>query len=235
MDCVAKTLIIGKGEVGMSLYHVLRSDHETYIKDKEDLELDGVEVLNICFPYFEGFIQAVIDYQYKYNPALTIIHSTVPVGTSSKLGVVHSPIHGKHPNLSGGIKTFTKYIGTNDPAQADLAERFLRQSGIKTKIVKNPETSELSKIYCTTQYGLNIVVMKEIKDMCDKYGADFQEAYKDWNRLYNEGYEELGMPQFRRYFLDHVKGPIGGHCVINNAKVLQTPVAKFILEQNESY
>ena len=219
----------------MSLYHVLRSDHETYIKDKEDLELEGVEVLNICFPYFDGFIKAVVDYQYKYKPSLTIIHSTVPVGTSSKLGSVHSPIHGKHPNLAEGIKTFTKYVGANSPADAELAEQFLNQAGIRTKVVKNPETSELSKIYCTTQYGINIVIMKEIKEMCDKTGADFSQAYKEWNQAYNKGYEDLGMSQFKRYSLEYNSGPIGGHCVVNNAKILGTPTAKFILEQNESY
>lgn len=222
-----KTLIIGKGEVGTSLYHVLRSDHETYIKDVEDLELDGIEILNICFPPFEGFIEAVKKYQIQYKPRLTIIHSTVPVGTSSKLGSVHSPIHGKHPNLAQGIKTFVKYIGANNPEDAELAEKFLNQAGIKTKIVKNPETSELSKIMCTTQYGLNIRAMQIIHDDCERLGADFKDVY-GWNKYYNEGYDLLEMPQFHRPVLNYVEGPIGGHCVLPNCELLESKLTEFV-------
>jgi len=229
-----KTLIIGKGEVGMSLYKVLKDTYKTYIRDIEPIDVDSIDVLNICFPYSEGFIEQVKKYQDEYKPKLTIIHSTVPVGTCRKLGVVHSPIHGKHPNLEGGIRTFVKYVGGHD---ATVAAEFLSKAGIKTQVVANSETSELSKLYCTTQYGINIILMKEIQAMCERHGANFDEVYKQWNKYYNKGYRDLDMPQFRRYILDFVPGRIGGHCVINNAKILQeqSDVAKFLLEQDEKY
>ena len=233
-----KTLVIGKGEVGVSLFNVLKKVYyDTYIKDVEPIDLENIDVLNICFPYSDKFEEYVKEYQTLYNPKLTIIHSTVPVGTSRKLGAVHSPIHGKHPNLEQGILTFVKYVGCDNRDRAFEASKFLARAGIVTKVVKNAETSEMSKIYCTTQYGLNIVLMKEMYAMCEKYDADFDEAYKQWNKNYNDGYSELGMPQFRRYFLDHNPGKIGGHCVINNAKLLQeeSEVAKFILKKDEQY
>lgn len=230
-----KNLVCGAGEVGMSLYNVLKNAHETYIRDVEPLELEDVEVLNICFPYSEHFESHVRKYQEQYQPKLTIIHSTVQVGTSRKLGAVHSPIHGKHPNLEGGIKTFIKYVGAVKDEDRELAIKFLSDAGIRALGVKNPETSELSKLYCTTIYGINIAIMKEIHEMCEKHGADFHAAYQLWSLYYNQGYEALGMPWFRKYSLDYMPGKIGGHCVINNCKILRTPVANFILEENEKH
>jgi len=230
-----KSLIVGKGEVGQSLFKVLSETYETYIRDVEPLDVSGIYVLNICFPYSSSFEDNVRKYQQEYQPQLTIIHSTVPVGTSRRLDAVHSPIHGKHPNLEGGIKTFVKYVGGE---QAKEAHSYLTGAGIQCQIVENAETSELSKLYCTTQYGLNIILMKEIQAMCEKHGANFNEAYKQWNTHYNDGYREMGMSQFRRYILDFVAGAIGGHCVINNANILtkdDSDVAKFLLEQNEKY
>ena len=105
-----RTLVIGAGEVGKSLAKVLKEFHETFVRDLKPVLVDNVKIMNICFPYSDKFEQAVKKYQAEYNPKLTIIHSTVPVGTSRRLNAVHSPIHGKHPSLARGIKTFIKYI-----------------------------------------------------------------------------------------------------------------------------
>lgn len=232
---MSRCLVVGKGEVGTSLFNVLKTAHEAYIRDVEDLKVEDVEVLNICFPYSEKFIEQVEAYQAEYKPKLTIVHSTVDVGTTRRLGAVHSPIHGKHPNLEGGIKTFIKFVGAVDEDKRDLALRFLGEAGIRAVPVLNPETSELSKLYCTTIYGINIAIMKEIHAMCEKYGADFAQAYKMWSRFYNLGYEEMNMSQFKKYSLDYTPGKIGGHCVINNCKILKTPCANFILGENDKY
>src|SRR5216684_3573751 len=138
-----KTLVIGNGEVGKSLFEVLHSAHETYMRDTEHFDLPGVEVLNICFPCREKnvFIETVKKYIEQYKPKLTIIHSTVPVGITRLIGkkVVHSPIHGKHPNLQGGILTFVKFVGGHDVASVYLAQRFLNAAGIRTEAVSSAE------------------------------------------------------------------------------------------------
>lgn len=232
-----KTLIVGKGEVGSSLFKVLSETYETYIKDVEPLALEGVEVLNVCFPYSKNFIKIVKSYQKEYKPRLTIIHSTVPPGTTRKLKAVHSPIHGRHPNLAEGIKTFVKYVGGDSLPDTLEAVAYLKNAGISAMLVPNPETSELSKIYCTTQYGLDIIAMREIKEACEHYGADFEFAYRLWNQFYSEGYAKLGFPQFRRYSLDYTPGKIGGHCVVNNAKILKkkSKIARMILKENDKF
>ena len=229
-----KTLIIGAGEVGKSLFRVLQDHHETHIRDITPTVLDNIDVLNICFPYQQGFEIAVEGYQKEYKPKITIIHSTVPVGTSRKLNAIHSPIHGKHPNLSLGIKTFIKYIGAADPLEADMADEFLRKAGINTLIVSSPEASELSKILCTSYYGWNIVFNKEVKKICDTVGVPFDEVY-GWNQFYNKGYTKLGMHQFVRPMLEFQEGKIGGHCVVNNTYLLDSWITNTIKEKDESY
>lgn len=232
-----RTLIIGAGEIGKSLHSVLSEKHETYIRDKEDLELENIDVLNICYPPVKDFVKITKGYIAQYKPRLTIIHSTVVPGTTKQCGdmVVHSPVHGKHPNLQGGIKTFVKYIGGDNPYANYLADKFLKEAGIKTKVVASSKTSELSKIFCTTYYGWNILFMKEMVKICEKEGVPFHEVYTDWNWLYNLGYKELGMPQFIRPVLDPVKGKIGGHCVVENCALYDTFITRTIKDKNDEY
>ena len=116
-----RTLIIGAGEVGYSLKRALEDKHEVFIRDKEKGDFKKIEVLNICYPPSKDFIKITKKYIEEYHPKVTIIHSTVPPGTTDKCGenVVHSPIHGKHPNLKEGIFTYVKYLGGKNAA-ADI-------------------------------------------------------------------------------------------------------------------
>ncbi|MEK9208109.1 MAG: hypothetical protein AAB922_06485 [Patescibacteria group bacterium] len=232
-----KTLTIGAGEIGKSLHQVFSEKYESYLRDKEDLKLENIDVLNICYLPSKDFVKNTKEYIKQYKPRLTIIHSTVAPGTTAKCGemVVHSPTHGKHPNLVGGIKTFVKYIGGDDTYAVYIADKFLKGAGIKTKIVANSKTSELSKIFCTSYYGWNLLFMKEMAKMCKKENVPFHEVYIDWNWLYNIGYEQLGMPQFRRPVLEPIKGKIGGHCVVENCTLYDNFITRTIKEKNEEY
>lgn len=232
-----RTLIIGAGEVGQSLKKVLETAHETYIRDKTHIDVKDVEVLNICYPYFPEFIVQTLEYIKLYNPKFTIIHSTVPVGTTRALGntVVHSPIHGKHPDLSQSIRTFVKYVGGAKPSIICQASTFLNRAGISTQIVSSPEASELSKIMCTSYYGWNIVFVKEIEKICEENNINFFDVYSQWNTEYNNGYVELGMPQFQRPVLTPMIGGIGGHCVVNNAKLIKSFITDTIVAKNIEY
>lgn len=232
-----KTLIIGAGEIGKSLFKVLSPTYVTYIKDVENLDVKDIEVLNICYPMGKDFVKNTKKYIEIYKPKVTIIHSTVSPGTTELCGenVVHSPVHGKHPNLEDGIKTFIKYIGGNNPFAVAKAQKFLKGAGISTKLVANSKTSEISKILCTTYYGWNILFMKEVVEICKKYDVPFQEVYTDWNWFYNIGYEKLGMPQFKKYNLEPMDGKIGGHCVVNNCHLLKSKITDLIIKENEKY
>lgn len=230
-----KSLIIGNGEIGKSLYNILKEKYEeTYIRDVEGLKLEGVDILHICFPYTKKFVDYVKKYQREYNPKFTIIHSTVPVGTSTRCNAFHSPVRGIHPHLEESLKCFVKYLA---PASKEL-EHYFKLAGIDVKLVEKPETTELAKLYCTTIYGLNIIAEKECYNYCQKLGLDFDIVYTDCNKTYNEGYERLGFPQFKKYILEHRDGNLGGHCIQNNASILfedyKSPMAEFVLSGGQA-
>lgn len=223
------SVIVGLGEVGLALQKVLKCEGH----DLAPLPEQHFDFLHICLPYSKKFDEAVAEYQFRYTPRTTVIHSTVPVGTARRLHAVHSPIHGIHPNLESGIRTFVKFIGATNEADAEEVARLYRSVGIKPYIVKNPETSELSKLGCTTRHGLMIIEEKLFKQRCDKEGADFSEAYTLWNELYTEGYVELGLPYVRRPIVKDMPGKIGGHCIVPNCSLIGGEVADFVLRENE--
>ena len=235
-----RNIIIGhKGEVGSSLYKIFKGKVQTDGYDLNtvipELELiEKYDFLHICIPYSEKFTEIVKEYEERFKKlgGITVIHSTVPVGTTRKLNAVHSPIHGIHPNLENGIKIFVKFIGGEKEPCEKVAELY-RLIGIKPHIVKNSETSELSKLGCTTRHGLMIIEQKEFKKLCEWYGADFEEAYTFWNGLYSMGYRELGLPYLQRVIVKDMPGKIGGHCILSNLDLLGGPVAEFVKLRNE--
>lgn len=212
------SLIIGFGEVGKALYEVLSVVHQVDFIDKDDKQSGTYDILHICFPYSEHFIKAVKNYQKKYKPQFTIIHSTVPIGTSRKCNAIHSPVIGIHPNLVSGIKTFTKYLGGE---QASKVANYFRRADIKIYLYDKPETTELMKVLCTTFYGVCIEYTKEVKRMCDKYGIPF-EAWTLWTENYNQGYQKLGHSEFTRPNLIPIMGVLEGHCLLPNCDLLKS-------------
>jgi hypothetical protein len=227
-----KELVIGRGEVGTALSEVLNCESWDI---RDNTSLPSCDILHICFPYSATFVEDVKRYGDKLEPAATIIHSTVPVGTTRQCADVHSPIHGKHPNLQEGIRTFVKYVGAVDEVSQGLACKSLLRAGITVELADSPEETELSKILCTTQFGLHVVIAKEVQRECEKYGVSFEKVYERWNAHYNAGYERLGMSHVRRSVLKPMDGKLGGHCVIPNAKLLDSWLTNTLLERNETY
>lgn len=232
--------ILGYGEIGKAIAKFYKSAKWwTKIKDlNRDDGLEGAEILHICIPYSNNFIKIVKKEIKETNPKLTIIHSTVPLGTTKKIGgqIVHSPIRGDHPHLYQGIKTFIKYIGADNKQAEKLAKKHFESMGIdKTKVFYPSATTEALKLWDTTQYGWMIVLNKEIKKWCDKKGLDFNVIYAEANKSYNDGYLKLDKPEVLRPHLKYMPGKIGGHCVISNCYLLDNEIAKFILKKNRSY
>lgn len=227
---ISKVGILGYGEVGQAIAKFYKNPK---IKDlNRDDGLEGVEILHICIPWSNNFIKIAKKEIKKIKPRLTIIHSTVAPFTTQKIVsalpkelrmVVHTPVRGIHPYLYQGIKTFVKYIGTDNKKAGELAKRHLESLGIKTKVFQPSVTTEIGKLLSTSYYGLCIAWHGEMKKLCDKYGIDFERAVTDFNKTYNEGYPKLGKPNVVRPVLyppQNTKG-IGGHCLIPNAKILK--------------
>lgn len=213
-------LIVGYGEVGKSLGKVLGKHDWIDFNIKHNSEFITPRVIHICIPYSKKFNKYVKQYQSIIPDSLVIVHSSVPIGTCDKLGVVHSPIAGVHPHLEEGIRTFVKYFGGTNKADVRRAANIFSRLGIRTKTFKNAKTTEAMKLWSTTQYGRMLMLEKEIYEWCEKNEVDFNDVYTRSNIDYNEGYTKLGMENVVRPYYKHVPGPIGGHCVLPNAKLL---------------
>ncbi len=220
-----KVGILGNGEVGQAIAKFYSNPK---IKDlKRDDGLKGSEILHVCIPWSSRFIDTVASTIKEIRPQVTIIHSSVVPGTTVKLAgkfkgmVVHSPIRGLHPKLHEGIKVFVKYIGAENKKAGNLAQRHLRDLGIKTKIFYPAATTELGKLLDTTYYGVVIAWHGDMEKMCNKFHVDFKQAVTDFNLTYNQGYKKLGRTNVMRPVLYPPKNKIGGHCVIPNAEILK--------------
>ena len=222
--------IVGHGQVGQAvakLYSETDTSKSWFSFDKILIydpyqgmmdDISDVDILNVCIPYSKDFVSVVKDLP---TPNwYTVIHSTVPVGTTEKFGhkFLHSPVRGVHPNLYEGLKTFVKFIG-GDEQLAEAYSGHLKTLGVETHICKDAKTTELSKLADTTYYGLCIAFTSDMKKLCDEYDLDFMEVMTKYNNTYNEGYKKLGKPNVVRPVL-YPTDKIGGHCVIPNAKLL---------------
>lgn len=208
-------LVIGLGEVGESLKNFL---------DCEGVDLgDQIEgkrdVIHICFPFEKDFFDNVKIYIEKFDPQIVIIHSTVPVGATREIGdnCVHSPIRGKHPNLEESIKTFTKFFGG---PMAEEASQIFKERGVDVITTLKAENTEAMKLWDTQIYKEAILLNKKIHQYCVDNDLDFDLVYTKANETYNEGYRKMGNPEYAKYVLKYIDGPIGGHCVESNSKLL---------------
>lgn len=229
-----KIAILGYGEVGKAIRKFYK---EAECEDKNnDVEIRSCDILHVCIPYSAQFVQQVRAKIKKAKPRLVVIHSTVPIGTTLSLGkkCVHSPIRGVHPELYQGVKTFVKYVGYEDKTAGQFAQKHLRSIGMNVRLVAGSKNTEALKLWDTTQYGLLIVLNKEIKRYCEAHKLDFDVVYTSANQSYNEGYTKLGRAEVVRPWLRYMEGRIGGHCVIPNCLLLDTEISNFILRKNDT-
>ena len=225
------TLIIGAGEVGSSLRRVLEPYYNVEVVDKEPIDIaEHPEIIHIFFPYSDNFVEEVRGYQEKYKPQYTVIHSSVPIGTSRKCGSIFSAIVGKHPNLTESLTTFTKFLAGEN---ASMVANYFRRAGMKVYLYDKQEALELAKISQTTFYSLMIEYIKDLKRRCDDKGLSFSEVYTLPSLDYNRGYEELGNPEFKMPLLVPIQTKQGGHCTRNNCDLWETPFTQLIKELND--
>lgn len=223
-----KHLVIGLGQVGTALQEVLGCPgHDPHKRVYSDAIFP--DVIHICFGYFEGFDAEVKRYQKLFKAKYTVIHSTVPIGTSRRLGALHSPIRGRHPDLAESIKTFTKYVAG---PESDVIVKEFHKLGVSAHALVFPEDTEAGKLLDLMQFGAMILLEKEIWDFCQRHNVNFDVAYTNFNRTYNDGYGRMGFEDFRRPILEHMPGPIGGHCVSQMMEILDSPTAQKIVVEN---
>ena len=223
-----KTLILGNGEIGKSLFNVLvkeYTDADIYGSAAMKLEDEDYDIMHIAFPYSEKFVEQVEAYKKKFKPRFIVNHSTVPVGTSRLIGAVHSPCVGIHPDLAESMLTFDKFLGGE---QASDVAQYFRRCGMKVYLTDKQETTEFMKMQSTTFYGVCIEFNKELKRKCRELDIPF-ELWTVWTQNYNAGYTKLGHPEFTRPLIVPIETSIGGHCVRPNLRINNTKFAEFMI------
>lgn len=232
-----KNLVIGLGEIGQAILEVI-DGQDTQTKDIEpDYVEPGMDIMHICFPYSDTFVNDVKNYIEQYHPAHVIIYSSVPPGTTYDISpaAVHSPIEGRHPDLDESIRLMVRWIGYDDLDEAQFFARYFNDLGIKTRLVEHASYTEALKLLSTTEYGINLVFADYKARVAEEIGMDY-ELTKLWNKDYNRLYEKLDPSgKFRKFALDPPGGVIGGHCVIPNAKLLNEDFPDELLDIIEEF
>lgn len=217
-------VVVGAGEVGQAVAAALARGQSVVLRDVDPVECQA-DVLHVCFPWGPSFVAAVEGYAVEHSAGLVIVHSTVPVGTCDPHGWVHSPVRGSHPRLVDGITTFAKHFGG---ARALDAARVFEQIGVHAVQHERAADCEAGKLWELIQFGVQIHVEKAIHQWCDDNGLDFDVVYTRMGQTYNDGWSRLGHNEFVRPILRHVPGPIGGHCVVENAGLIDHPLANMV-------
>jgi len=230
--------ILGIGEIGKALHSLYEKHGIQSIKKDVNTKVDfnNLTVLNICIPYSKKFENIVINQIIESSAKLTIIHSTIPIGTTRNIKsilshhIVHSPVIGSHPFLKESLETFTKFIGSPDPKAIKLTKDHYDKIKIDYQIFDSFESTEAAKLLCTSYYGICIAWHDYMKSVCEQNSLDFS-IIKDWNMAYNDGYAKLNYSKYNRPILDPPKNKIGGHCVIPNAELLNTTNPSKLLQE----
>jgi UDP-glucose 6-dehydrogenase len=213
-----RVIVAGLGEVGQPLLELVsRKIDAVAIDVVRSMEVDDapVSVMHVCYPFeIDDFVGETARYIERFAPELTVINSTVAVGTTREVhertgaAIAHSPVRGKHARMLDELLRYSKYVGGIDRSSAMSAAAHFELLGMKTKILAAPEVTELAKLTETTYFGLLIAWAQQLARYCDQVGADYDEVASF--------YEEIDFFPPLKYF----PGVIGGHCVMPNIETL---------------
>jgi UDP-N-acetyl-D-mannosaminuronate dehydrogenase len=212
-------VVVGLGEVGQPLLELLREAYPGAVGiDVEPVELPErgtVDVLHVCFPFeVPDFVGEVARYVDLLDPRLTVVNSTVAVGTTREIAdrtgtpVASSPVRGKHAHMLEDMRRYAKFVAGIDEAATAAAVAHFEGAGLRTTALSAPEACELAKLSETTYFGVLIAWAQEVERYCDQAGVAYDEVVGI--------YEEIGFFPPVKY----VPGVIGGHCVMPNIEIL---------------
>jgi UDP-N-acetyl-D-mannosaminuronate dehydrogenase len=211
-----KVVVVGLGEIGKPLCELFSKHRDVVGVDLSPVgPVDNVEVLHICYPFqIPDFIGETVRYVRTFRPELTIINSTVAVGTTRAIAertassVVSSPVRGKHARMLDDMRMYTKFVGAIEPDAGQKAVEHFQSAGLKTRLLASPEATELAKLTETTYFGVMIAWAQEVERFCDRFGQDYEDVVSF--------YDEIKFFPTVKYF----PGVIGGHCVMSNIEIL---------------
>ena len=253
-------LVVGLGEIGETLFALLEDSQKFKVYgfdvDRKKMEESGastpiqsesdkLDVLHICIPVpdKDKFLDIAKNYIEKYRPKLTIINSTVPIGTTMELfkkcggSIAHSPCRGVHKNREYMKKEFsrwTKYVGGATPEAGIAAQEHFTLAGLKSKQLANCTDTEFAKLFETTYRTWMIVFFQKMQHLAGKYNSAKPDLKIDFDETV-DFIEDTHRQRHDRPVM--FPAAIGGHCLLPNSKLmlaeLEPEMLKLILESNE--
>jgi UDP-N-acetyl-D-mannosaminuronate dehydrogenase len=217
MSARPAVVVVGLGELGRPLLDLVSRGYEAVGVDVSPPteQVRRVDVMHVCYPFaIKDFLGETARYIELFKPRLTVVNSTVAVGTTRAIAertgaaVAHSPVRGKHLRMRDELLGYTKFVGAIDVAAGQSAAEHFESIGMRTRILSSPEATELAKLSETTYFGLLIAWAQEVERYCDGLGQRYDEIVSF--------YEEIKFFPPVKYF----PGIIGGHCVIPNIEIL---------------
>lgn len=219
-------IVVGLGEVGRPLLNILSKSFDCLGVDVSPVETDRpCSVLHLCYPFqIRDFVGTTASYIAKYNPRLTLIHSTLAPGTTRSVQaaagtdrIVYSPVRGKHARMESDMLRYKKFVAAATPHIGREAESHLSAAGFQTAQFRSLEIAELSKLLETTYLGVLIGWAQEVERLAASLGGTPEEV--------NAFIQEID------FLPSHIfPGHIGGHCVMPNIKILQTQFSSAFLD-----
>ena len=189
------------------------------------------------------FVQIAKSYIEKYQPKLTVINSTVPIGTTMELYnqcgglVAHSPCRGVHKNKEYMVKEFrrwTKYVGGATPEAGKAAEEHFKLAGLKTKKLANCTDTEFAKLFETTYRTWMIVFFQKMQRVTREYNAVNPDLNIDFDETVDFIEDTHRQRHDRPVMFPNI---IGGHCLLPNSKLMlskfEPEMLKLIIESND--
>lgn len=232
MEDKEHVVVAGLGEVGRPLFNILSRTFPCTGIDIDPVEVESpVSVLHICYPFqVPDYVKVTADYIRRLRPALTIIHTTVPPGTTRLVQaevpdspVAFSPVRGKHVRMEQDMMRYQKFAAAADPETAAAALQHLSRAGFSTALFPSPEIAEISKLLETTYLGMLVAWTQEMERLAAQYGGTFDDV--------NSFVREVAFLPSQIF-----PGVIGGHCVLPNIEILrsrvESPFLDVIVESN---
>ena len=240
-----KALIVGKGDVGNAVgkciheaqFIIAYQDPAKGMTPHPDFRPD---VIHICIPFTDWplFLKNVTEIGDRWPDAkYLVIESTITLGIAPQLQnqfpgimVFHSPVRGTHPNIYGGLRKYTKFIGSAIPLETrDIVDfgTYYQKVFPNVEWVQSSEEAALGKLINTLWYANEIAFCNMVQIWCNARKINFNDAYTRFMES-----DEIG----RKYEYDPVTkragakeliprpvmtpGIMGGKCIIPNLSLI---------------
>ena len=242
-----KVGILGNGFVGEAISFAFSSISRVFIYDTNpsrsinDLEsVHKCDYVFVCVPtpMFEDGSQDLRYVESAFEKAtkkpIYILKSTVLPGTTEKLSkqfsnckIIFSPEFLTERTAKLDMLTQSRIILGGDPKLTENAKALFNQRfKIKNIIQTDSKTAELTKYMNNTFFATKVSIMNEFKLLCDKIGANWEDAVRGFVSDGRIGDSHLNVPGHDGKF------GYGGTCFPKDVNALLSFSKKYEIELN---